>query len=322
MPNPEKEKSTSQEEQGLNDNPAQKNSRGIKRGISKDFLETKNQTDFRFDTYRINTQDLKDPKIIKRLKKLNDNGLINYYNNANNKAVKDYILKLLNQRNSSIKNLLNRPLNLIIHLKNVTLAPHPNIIENEISNVYKPLVKEAGKELVLIRTRSPLPEEDFVDLTLTFVLGSDINPKNPCGKKNIRLLGNADGSIFINPHIDFRVCGALQMLNGPTRELSYIDQIERVFEPDEPALARFIGDTAVHELAHMIADLPHSSYINNYLYATKKFGSNLPVEERTKEKLRQHITRKKQFNNAQKQMLIKSIFIGKFKGGIHIEEIK
>jgi hypothetical protein len=110
--------------------------------------------------------------------------------------------------------------------------------------------------------------------------------------------------------------------NGPQGDPSdpdYVSQLERVFDPDEPEFARALGNTAVHELGHMMAHLEHTDDPNNFMYSVAGLGANLPREQRTRETMRRHWARLLSFDASQSKRLMCAMQIGYFPGGMRVQ---
>ena len=183
-------------------------------------------------------------------------------------------------------------------------------VETTITDAFGPLAKAAGRELKLVR-RAP------GELLLDFDSGGA--GARPCAWT---VLGNeGGGEIFVGAHRDLRVCGSPERVPDPsglqlTDELDYQPAIDFVFDENEKEFGRFVGNTAVHELGHMIAKLPHTSDKDNYMFAVGKTGANLPQSLRTRAAMRLHWGSPMTFNSGQADQLTKAIGIGQFSGGM------
>jgi len=188
-------------------------------------------------------------------------------------------------------------------------------VEETIAEAFAPLARRAGRELDLGR-RPP------GDLLLSFGPGG--GESRPCA---LLILGNeGGGDIFVGAHRDLRVCGLPERLPDPSGlglsdEVSYAPQIERVFDDDEPEFGRFVGNTAVHELGHMIATLEHTNDPDNYMLSVGRTGANLPRERRNRTSMRFHWAGTKSFTSDQADRLVGAIRTGQYLGGMRVTPV-
>jgi hypothetical protein len=175
-----------------------------------------------------------------------------------------------------------------------------------IREAMEPLARAAGKRLRL----SPGGQGD---VTLMFAGGGE---SRPCGR--FLILGmEGGGSIFVQAHADVRVCcGPIR--DPSTGEIDYTTQIRRVFDDSETGFGRFIGNTAVHELGHLMANLSHTSTMSNFMYSGARYGAGLPPSMRTRDRLRRHFSAHLNFNAVQQRQLAATIRANRFLGGMQI----
>ena len=185
-------------------------------------------------------------------------------------------------------------------------------VEGKVTQEFGPLAKRAGRDLE-VRRQPP------GDLLLSFTtLGGE---SRPCG--GVMFMGNeGGGEIYVGAHRDLRVCGTterrLDPSGQPTDEIAYADPLERVFDESEPEFGMFVGNTAVHELGHIAAKLSHTSAADNYMFAVKSVGANLPEARRTKKSMRLHWGGPKTFTPGQADLLVAAIQSNQFAGGMSV----
>lgn len=189
------------------------------------------------------------------------------------------------------------------------VRPARAVIET-VREAFDPLARQAGRTLVI--RRSPPGDVDLV-----FDTGG--HETRPCG---LLILGNeGGGDIFVGAHEDLRVCSGPQGDPSSPNGLDYTSQIVRVFDEEEPIFGRFVGNTAVHELAHIMAQVAHTGDRSNFMFSVGSTGGNLPRGLRTRETMRQHWAGRKTFDQSQAQALITSIRNRQFTGGMRIQPV-
>jgi hypothetical protein len=95
-------------------------------------------------------------------------------------------------------------------------------------------------------------------------------------------------------------------------ERDYFSHVQSVFFNGEPDFARFAANVALHEIGHIVAALPHSSDMFNYM-AT---GDAMPQGDwRSWENVRRFWSGRKTFDEAQATQIIGHIASGSFAGG-------
>ena len=191
------------------------------------------------------------------------------------------------------------------------VRPFSAMVET-IREAFGPIALQAGRKLQIHIGRG-IPTGG-ADLTLHFDRGG--RETRPCA--GILIFGNeGGGDIFVGAHESLRVC------SGPTGDPSdpdYVSQLEPVFENGEPEFARFVGNTCVHELAHLIAQIEHNADPGNFMFSVGGLGGNMPRDRRTKASMRQHWGGPKTFNSAQIKKLVCAMHSGFFAGGMKISK--
>jgi hypothetical protein len=191
---------------------------------------------------------------------------------------------------------------LIIILEDVFIVPQFRVVEDTIRQAIEPIANAAGRQLQFAR-RPP------GDLSLLFDLGG--RGSGPC---TLLILGNeGGGEIFVGAHEELRVCSGPQ---GTPDNPDYVSQLERVFSRGEAEFARFVGNTAVHELAHLMVQMPHTSDRGNFMHSHPRLGANLPQNLRTLQSMRRHWAGTKTFTAGQILLLQEAIRTGRFTGGM------
>ena len=161
----------------------------------------------------------------------------------------------------------------------------------------EPLVKRAGKSLLLTVGRSP------GDLMLEFA--STTPPDPPC---KFTILGaDADRIVYVQSHRNLRVCGKRDPITKQR-------DMRRILTTDV-LLGRALANTGLHELGHFIADLEHNKSIINYMYT-----GDLPVGQRNILTRRENFAGVQTFTEEQKQKIVAQIKDQKWLGDITIEE--
>jgi hypothetical protein len=202
------------------------------------------------------------------------------------------------------------PRKLRIVLENVGIVRPRAVVEQTIIDAFHPAAVLAGREIEL--AYSPPG-----DAELTFDRGG--RATRPCG---LMILGNeGGGDIFVGAHADLRVCGTPEM-DPATGGVDHASpRLEHVFDPAEPAFGRFVGGTAVHELGHVMAQLPHTADRGNYMHSEGSLGANLPEHLRTLETMRRHWGGTKTFSGSQIRLLAQAMMAGPFKGGMKTQGV-
>jgi outer membrane protein OmpA-like peptidoglycan-associated protein len=189
-----------------------------------------------------------------------------------------------------------------LSLIDVGLIPRASVVIKTIEDALAPLVRQAGRELKIVR--SVLPGTG--DVTLTFDPGG--RGQRPC---QMLILGmDGGGEIFVGAHRDLRVCSGI-VLNAQGQP-DHQSQLEHVFEFNEPEFAVAVANTAIHELGHIMAQLPHVNDFSNFMHSAGRLGSDLPQNMRTRKTMRQHYAQRGRFDAAQSAKLVCAIQTGFF----------
>ena len=88
-----------------------------------------------------------------------------------------------------------------------------------------------------------------------------------------------------------RVCGGVR---GDADDPDFATQVDPIFDNGMPGFARFVANTAIHELGHIIANLPHSPDRFNFMT-----NEDLPDELRNRENLRRFYAARLHFDDDQ-----------------------
>jgi hypothetical protein len=202
---------------------------------------------------------------------------------------------------------------LTIELEDGWLVRPSSVMVETIREAFDPIALQAGRKLRIHLGRGIATGPG--DLTLSFDSGG--RESRPCA--GILIFGNeGGGEIFVGAHESLRVCsGPIQSVDDPS-DIDYVSQLEHVFENGEPEFARFVGNTCVHELAHIIASIEHSSDPNNFMFSVGSLGGNLPRDRRTRESMRRHWGGPKTFSGDQIKRLVCAMHTGFFSGGMKI----
>jgi hypothetical protein len=187
------------------------------------------------------------------------------------------------------------------------------VMVDTIRTALGPLAVRAGRELQINVGQGILSWQ--ADLTLDFDPGG--RETRPCA--GILILGNeGGGEIYVGAHESLRLCNGPQ---GDPRDpggIDYASQLQHVFENGEPEFARFVANTCVHELGHDMAQLPHTADPDNFMFASRRLGANLPRERRTIQAMRRHWAGPKSFTPTQQQALVCAMQTGNFPGGMRL----
>ncbi|MFN2298305.1 MAG: peptidoglycan-binding protein [Anaerolineales bacterium] len=140
-----------------------------------------------------------------------------------------------------------------IVVKGVDRLPNRGIIINTIREGLKGLCREAGKNLNILIDRGIAPKHG--DLTVIF------NRDVPYGGPgSMSIFGSASGSsttINLDEHYGRRLERGVQsdrvlVGNRYTFAPDYTSQLQSLYEFNEPAFARFVANTALHEIGHLL----------------------------------------------------------------------
>ncbi len=185
----------------------------------------------------------------------------------------------------------------IILLEDLGIIHTPRVVQAVIRVALDPIARSAGRNLRFVLSGS-------ADLSLAFDPGGQAS--TPCG---LLFLGNeGGGDIWVGACQDLRVC------NGNPRT-----GLQHVFSPNEVAFGRFVGNVAVHELGHMISDLPHTPEDR---YNFMHFGTPITRHLRTRDNMRRHWAGRFRFNQSQIQSLRSAIRTNTFSGGAEFIGLK
>jgi len=199
---------------------------------------------------------------------------------------------------------------LTIELDDGWLVRPAAVMIQTIRDAFTPIAAQAGRQVDIHLGRGIATGPG--ELTLHFDRGG--RESRPCA--GILIMGNeGGGEIFIGAHESLRVCGT--GFDDPT-DIRHGSQLETVFEPGEDAFARFVGNTCVHELAHLIAQIEHTADPGNFMFSVPGVGGNLPRDKRTRAAMRQHWGGPKTFNSGQIRKLACAMRTGYFSGGMKI----
>jgi hypothetical protein len=192
---------------------------------------------------------------------------------------------------------------LTLVLENAYLVRPTYVLVSTIREALAPLVQQAGRELKIVQQRI-LPQQG--ELTITFFPGGG-GPRL-CG---VRILGqDAGGAVWVGAHEAMRACGDIHGDPQDPQDLDHSSQIDPLFDNGEPEFARFVANTAVHELGHIMANLEHS--LDRYNFMSNE---DLPFELRNRDNLRQFYSSRLHFDAAQVHRLVCAIQTGDFPGG-------
>jgi hypothetical protein len=168
-----------------------------------------------------------------------------------------------------------------IVLNGLRRLPNFSIVVSEITRVFTPIAKQAGRTLdvahgaVLPQNRARSDSKS--DLVLSFIYTKPLPlpgkiVQSPSGY--YEWFGNTDGSVFIYAIRNFRMGGGPRP--NPARPrvhpTDYYYQIQRVFNTNK-LVAKAAAVTAVHELGHMIAKLPDTIIPTNFMFAGRPGGT-------------------------------------------------
>jgi len=202
---------------------------------------------------------------------------------------------------------------LTIELEDGWLVRPASAMVLAIREAFAPIASQAGRELHIHLGRGIVTGSG--DLNLHFDSGG--RERGPCA--GILIMGNeGGGDIFVGAHESLRVCsGPVQSIDDPS-DIDHVSQLEHVFENGEPEFARFVANTCVHELAHIIAKIEHTSDPNNFMFSVPGQGANLPRHLRTRENMRRHWGGRKTFDSDQTKKMVCAMRTGYFSGGMTI----
>src|SRR5208283_2445755 len=124
---------------------------------------------------------------------------------------------------------------------------------------FEPIVRDAGMVLRIIPAT-----QGRGDLNIDF--DSDSPPGKVCSLTDLGEDGT--GNVWVRAHGELRVCGKANAVTGK--------RDTRRFLTNDVLLGRALANTAMHELGHFIADLDHSSDMQNYMMTM-----GIPRDKRT-----------------------------------------
>jgi hypothetical protein len=199
---------------------------------------------------------------------------------------------------------------LIIELEGGWIVRPAHVMVETVREAFDPIAAKAGRKLQIHLGRGIATGRG--DLNLHFDPGG--REMRPCSET---LLMGSDGSadIQVGAHESLRVCGDPTLGVDDPSDVNFGSQFEPVFENGEREFARFVGNTCVHELAHIIAKIEHTPDPDNFMFAVGSPGANLPKDQRTREGMRRHWGGPKTFNAAQIKKMVCAMHTGFFSGG-------
>jgi outer membrane protein OmpA-like peptidoglycan-associated protein len=201
---------------------------------------------------------------------------------------------------------------LIIELEDGWLVRRADVMVQTIREAFAPIAARAGRKLQIHLGRGIATGRG--DLNLHFDTGG--REMRPCA--GILIFGNeGGGEIRVGAHESLRVCGDPTLSAKDPSDIDHGSQLDQVFENGEAEFARFVGNTCVHELAHIIAKIEHTTDPDNFMFSQddKAWLANLPPDQRTRENMRRHWGGPKTFNVAQIMKMVCAMHTGFFPGG-------
>jgi hypothetical protein len=180
-----------------------------------------------------------------------------------------------------------------------------SVVVQTIREAYDPIAQKAGRKLRIHVGRGIATGP--ADLTLSFA--AEGGQSDPCS--GLLIFGmEGGGTIFVGAHEALRVCNDPTLGVGDPSNVNHGSPMDYVFENGEPEFARFVGNTCVHELAHIIAKLKDGTDPTNFM-----FNGNLPQDQRTRESMRRFWSGRLTFNADQTKRLVCALHTGFFQGG-------
>lgn len=222
-----------------------------------------------------------------------------------------------------------------VALVGATLVRPTDVLVGIIEGALAPIAAQAGRTLNLWRPESAAGAAG-AELTLTFVSRSAVPVRlgeQFVGSGPIRLIfgDEGGGSVFVGSMLELRVGGPPRLTATPPGagfrhrgadwhevphrglQRDYFANARSVFSNGERAFAEFAANVALHEAGHIVAALPHSTDIFNYMVDGQAMR---PGAWRSWENVRRFWSGHKTFDDVQATQLAEHIASGSFAGGM------
>lgn len=204
-----------------------------------------------------------------------------------------------------------------IYLERLEVVRRAAQVRHVVHSAMEPLVRRAGHELNLVAVPVRAVEDvdaSRIDVSLEFVLNRDVaNPRD-------RVLAEQSGHVLVGSILHMRVEAPPRMTcrrappsgspldaRGLECGVEHSGVVERLFQTQDAAFARTVGNIAVHELGHTIAGLDHVRDSENFMFSGASIPRILPPHARTREALRRLWSAPRHFDRRQRDALVDAI---------------
>lgn len=202
-----------------------------------------------------------------------------------------------------------------LFLNNPQLVRPTDVLRERIRQGLQPLVSAAGRRLSIISSRL---FGGSIDVSLTFLRGATRDIFGPGGQHSaLGVTSPWGGDINVDVHLDARVGGRVMIPRRVAEHRAIQDfgtPAELLFQNGEVEFALFVANTCLHELGHVIGDLPdRRSNPEEIMFSYDVLQNFMLPEIRSREGLRRYFSRAADFTPLDRAQMICAIHRGYYR---------